>query len=174
MENIAETFKELDQETLSRAVEGIASARRVVFVGMRNGYFLAKYLRWQVSEIRPDTELLPSGGETMGEALADLTDNDVLVIFAVRRLVPAVRAVVAVASTLRCRTLIIADRYFSEPVRPTWLLTCSTRCQAPLDNHVAILLLCHVIADELIQLLGPKGRKRLATIEDIHDLLGEI
>ncbi len=82
---------------------------------MRNGHFLAKYLRWQISEVKDGTVLLPAAGETLAETLAGLTERDVLIIFAIRRVVPAIRAVLDLAPTLRCRTLVFADRYYSEP-----------------------------------------------------------
>jgi DNA-binding MurR/RpiR family transcriptional regulator len=172
--NITDTFSDIEPELLSSAIEGIASARRVVFVGMRNGYFLAKYLRWQISEVRDHTELLPTSGETLAESIAGLNENDVVVVFAIRRIVPAILAVLDILASRKCRTLIIADRYLTQPVKATWLLTCSTGSQSPLDNHVAALLLCHIVADEIIRVLGAKGRTRLATIEDLHDLLGEM
>jgi DNA-binding MurR/RpiR family transcriptional regulator len=172
--NIENTFADLDPDALSEAVEGIATARRVAFIGMRNGHFLAKYLRWQVSECRGGTELLPRSGETLAESLVDLGADDVLVIFAIRRIVPSMRAVLALTKTLKCRTLIVADHFFHTDVRATWLLTCATRSPSPLDNHVSVLLLCHIIADELLQSLNAAGRKRLVAIEDMHLTIGEM
>lgn len=172
--NIEQTFADLDRETLSEAVEGIATARRVVFVGMRNGHFLARYLRWQVSECRGGTELLPKSGETVAEYLVDLGGDDLLVIFAIRRIVPSMRAVLALTKTLKCRTLVISDEFFRSDVRATWSLKCATRSPSPLDNHVSVLLLCHIIADELLQSLNASGRKRLVAIEDMHLVIGEM
>jgi DNA-binding MurR/RpiR family transcriptional regulator len=174
LDNITETFANLDPGVLSEAVEGLASARRVVFVGMRNGHFLAQYLRWQISEVRDQTELLPAAGETLAETLAGLTEKDVLVIFAIRRILPMIRSVLEVARGLKVRTLVISDRYFAATEGYTWLLSCATRSRSPLDNHVAVLALCHVIADEMIQALGTAGRKRLSLIEDLHLELKEI
>jgi DNA-binding MurR/RpiR family transcriptional regulator len=172
--NITETFSSIDPNVLSEATEGLASARRVVFVGMRNGYFLAQYLRWQISEVRERTELLPTAGETLAETLAGLTDKDVLVVFAIRRILPMISSVLDVARGLKCRTLVIADRYFADSGGYTWLLSCDTRSRSPLDNHVAVLALCHIIADEMMQVLGTVGRKRLSAIEDLHLELKEI
>jgi DNA-binding MurR/RpiR family transcriptional regulator len=174
LSNIEDTLASLDPDVLSEAVEAIATADRVAFLGIRNGHFLAKYLRWQTSECRPGTELLPRDGETLAETLVDLGAEDVLVIFAIRRIVPSVRGVLALTPSLRCRTVIIADQFYQEDARATWLLKCATRSPSPLDNHVAVLLLCHIIADELLHTLDPAGRKRLVSIEDMHLLIGEM
>ncbi|WP_188721171.1 hypothetical protein [Nitratireductor aestuarii] len=45
---------------------------------------------------------------------------------------------------------------------------------SPLDNHAAVLVLCHIMADELFRLRGNTGRHRLTEVEDMHHLLGEI
>jgi DNA-binding MurR/RpiR family transcriptional regulator len=174
LQNIQETFVSLDAEALSEAVEAIATARKIAFVGMRNGHFLAKYLRWQVSLCRGETELLPKDGETLAESLADLGSDDVLVIFVIRRIVPIIRSVIGLADNLKCRKIVIADQFFHEDMAATWILKCATRSPSPLDNHVSVLLLCHIIADELLQTLKVADRRRLVAIEDMHLLLGEM
>lgn len=173
-ENISDTFGSMDPTVISAAVDGIVSARRVIFLGMRNGHFLAKYLRWQISEVHPRTELLPNDGETIAETLAGLTEQDVVVIFAIRRLVPMVRSVLNLVGSLKARTLFITDQHYREKARPTWEMKCATRSPSPLDNHVAVLLLCHLIADEAIRISGDAGRSRLNVIEDLHNIIGEI
>jgi hypothetical protein len=69
---------------------------------------------------------------------------------------------------------VIADQFFHEDMAATWILKCATRSPSPLDNHVSVLLLCHIIADELLQTLKVADRRRLVAIEDMHLLLGEM
>lgn len=173
-QNIAGTFGALDPAELGAATAAISNAGKVVFAGMRNGHFLAKYLRWQVSEVCPNTVLLPSDGETVAETLAGLTKDDVIVVFAIRRLVPIVRAMIGLLPSLPAKTLFITDQHYRERYKPTWMLRCITQSPAPLDNHTAVLLLCHILADEVFRYRGDPGRNRLRDIEDMHHVLGEI
>lgn len=173
-QNIAETFGALDPAELSAATEGIATARKVVFIGMRNGHFLAKYLRWQISEVCTDTVLLPCDGETIAESLTGLSKDDVIVVFAIRRLVPIIRAAIGLLPSLPARTLLIADQHYRESYQPTWMLRCMTQSPAPLDNHAALLVLCHILADEVFRFRSDAGHQRLTSIEDMHHVLGEI
>ena len=173
-QNITETFATIDPAELNAATEGIATARKVVFVGMRNGHFLAKYLRWQISEVCADTVLLPTDGETIAESLSELGETDVVVLFAIRRLVPLIRATIGMMPTLKARTLFIVDQHYRERYKPTWMLRCATQSPSPLDNHTAVLLLCHILADEVFRLRGDAGRQRLRQIEDLHHVLGEM
>ncbi|CZT38088.1 MurR/RpiR family transcriptional regulator [Rhizobium sp. 9140] len=130
-QNIAETFSGLDPTALAAATQGIASAEKIVFVGVRNGHFLAKYLRWQISLVCLNTVLLPSDGETIAESLSSLTERDVVVVFAIRRLVPLIRATLALLPQLRARSLLIVDQHYREPLQPTWLLRCVTHSPSP-------------------------------------------
>ncbi len=173
-QNIVETFGALNPSDLHSASEAIATARKVIFVGMRNGHFLAKYLRWQISEVRPDTILLPNDGETIAESLAGLTEDDVIVVFALRRIVPIMRSVIELLPSLPARTLLLVDQHYREQYQPTWLLRSVTQSPAPLDNHTALLVLCHIMADEVFRYRGDTGRQRLTSIEDMHHLLGEM
>lgn len=173
-QNIVETFNSLDPAELSAATEGIATARKVVFIGMRNGHFLAKYLRWQISEVCPDTALLPCDGETIAESLVGLTKDDVIVVFAIRRLVPIIRAAIGLLPSLPARTLLVVDQHYRESYQPTWMLRCMTQSPAPLDNHAALLVLCHILADEIFRYRSDAGRQRLTSIEDMHHVLGEM
>jgi DNA-binding MurR/RpiR family transcriptional regulator len=172
--NITETFATLDPGELDAAARAIASAGRIVFIGMRNGHFLAKYLRWQIGEVCGNTHLLPDNGETLAETLADLDERDIVVLFAIRRLVPVVRALIGMLPGLPVRTLFIADQHYREPFTPNWLLRCSTHSPSPLDNHTAVLLLCHILVDEVFRHRGKEGRNRLNRIEDMHHVLGEL
>ena len=43
----------------------------------------------------------------------------------------------------------------------------------PLDNHVAVIALCHLLANSVIELSDHAGRERLAGIEARHDAMGE-
>ena len=55
----------------------------------------------------------------------------------------------------------------SRPGQPgvTWHVRCDTQAPGPLDNHVAVLGLCHLIAARVLELAGSAGRRRLTAIE---------
>ena len=74
----------------------------------------------------PNTALLPNDGETIAESLSSLTERDVVVVFAIRRLVPLVRAALSLLPQLKARSLLIVDQHYRKPLKPTWLLRCVT------------------------------------------------
>jgi DNA-binding MurR/RpiR family transcriptional regulator len=172
-ENIAGTFQQIDPTTIDTIAEAIATARQVWLVGYRNSYFLAGYLRWQFVQVRDGVRLLPAAGETLGEYLAGFSPDDIVIIFGLRRRVPQIAQVVAAARRIGVRIVYIADHGMAADPGATWLLRCDTRSDGPLDNHVAVLTLCHILANQVIERTGAPGRKRLAAIEEMHENLDE-
>jgi DNA-binding MurR/RpiR family transcriptional regulator len=172
-DNIVGTFQQIDPGVIDDIAGAIVEARHVWMLGWRNGYFLAGYLRWQFIQVRDGVRLLPSGGETLAEQLAGILPEDVVVVFGLRRRVRQLAGVVAAARRQGARIVYIADHGMAEDPGATWWLRCNTRSHAPLDNHTAVLALCHVLADRVFEKAGSAGRRRLACIEDVHDLLEE-
>jgi DNA-binding MurR/RpiR family transcriptional regulator len=173
-DNILDTFRHIDPAVIEEVATAIAAARQVWLVGFRNGHFLAGYLRWQFIQVRDGVRLVPARGETLGEYLAGLTRDDVVVVFGLRRRVPQIGKIVGAAGRIGARIAYIADHGMAEDTRATWLLRCSTRAPGPLDNHTAVLTLCHILAGRLIERMGAAGRKRLACIEEFHEALDEL
>jgi DNA-binding MurR/RpiR family transcriptional regulator len=57
---------------------------------------------------------------------------------------------------------------------PRWRLRVQTNAPGPLFNHAAVLTLCHILATRALERSGQIGRKRLLTIEGLHDSLDEL
>lgn len=172
--NLATTFNRISDATVTDIAEAILAARKVRLVGYRNSHFLAGYLRWQLIQVREYTSVIPGAGETLGEYLAGISNLDCLAIFALRRRVPQIARIVAHAAKVGAKTLYITDQAPENPLPVTWLVRCDTQAPGPLDNHVAVLGLCHLLSARVLELAGLAGRRRLAAIEAAHDVLEEL
>ena len=173
--NLAATFNRISEAMVTEVAEAILAARKVRLVGYRNSHFLANYLRWQLIQVREYTSVIPGAGETVGEYLAGISHFDCLIIFALRRRVPQLARIAEHAAKVGAKTLYITDQTFpTDPIPVTWLIRCDTQAPSPLDNHVAVLALCHLLAARVLELAGPAGRRRLTAIEAAHDTLEEL
>jgi DNA-binding MurR/RpiR family transcriptional regulator len=172
--NLAATFNRISDPMVTEIAEAILAARKVRLVGYRNSYFLASYLRWQLIQVREYTSVIPGAGETVGEYLAGISDLDCLLVFALRRRVPQIARIVEHAAKVGAKTLYITDQALVDPIRVSWLIRCETQAPGPLDNHVAVLGFCHLLAARVLELAGPAGRRRLAAIEAAHSALEEL
>ncbi|WP_213781634.1 MurR/RpiR family transcriptional regulator [Caballeronia sp. dw_276] len=172
--NLSATFAAISGEQVAEIAEGIAGARRVLVLGYRSNHAFAAYFRWQIIQVAENTLAIPGAGETIGEYLAGIEADDFIVAFGVRRRVRQLADVISFGGRTGAKVLYITDR--NSPAHPdaTWTIQCETAGPGPLDNHVAVMALCDVLASQVMHLKGLAGRKRLAAIEVAHDAIDEM
>jgi DNA-binding MurR/RpiR family transcriptional regulator len=174
VQNIQGTFAGMSASEIDVIGAAIAEARQVRVFGQRNNYFFAAYLRWQFIQFRNNVYLLPVSGETMGEYLVGLQPDDLFIVFGLRRRTPGLAALITAVSRAGVRTLLITDSANRNDLGATWVVKCDTTSQTPLDNHTAVMALCHVLASQVIDKAGQAGRQRLIRIEELHTELKEL
>jgi DNA-binding MurR/RpiR family transcriptional regulator len=173
-DNIAATLRGIADAQLDAIAQAMVQARAVWFLGFRNNRNFAAYLRWQLAQVLPRTQVLPGPGETLAEYAVDIAAGDVLVVFALRRS-PAVAAAFARhAAQAGAQVVFVTEPSSAEGAGARWVLHCHTAAPGPLDSHVAPMLLCELLATRALQAAGAAGRQRLAGVEAAHAALGEL
>ena len=173
-QNIAATFAQVDEAMVDEIAQAIVQARAVWFLGYRNNRHFAAYLRWQLAQLLPRTQVIPGPGETLGEYAADLGAQDVLVVFALRRSMAIAARFAEQAVAAGARVLYVTDPQSRAPAGAQWVIRCHSTAPGPLDNHVALMLLCDVLATRVMAQAGAAGRQRLSRVEAAHDALAEL
>lgn len=172
--NMAATLQHISAELIDAIARAMLKARQLNFVGFRQNRNFAAYLRWQLMQVLPrPPQLIPGPGETLGEYAAHLGEGDVVVIFALRRSTPAAQAFAAQARRCGASVLYITDTYAVD-LNVNWLLRCHTQAPSALDNHSAVMMLCHLLATRTMELGGAPTRRLMASIEAAHDSLQEM
>jgi DNA-binding MurR/RpiR family transcriptional regulator len=172
-ENLRRTFSRIranDVQTIARA---LLDARKVWVTGFRSSQSLATYLQWQIFQVKEDIQVFPSPGGTFGESLGSMTAQDLVVVFGLRRRPARLRTIMNQLVKTGAKVLFISDENLARNTSVTWHLHCACAAPGPLDNHVAVIALCHLLANSVIELSDHAGRERLAAIEARHDALGE-
>jgi len=172
--NLRQTLSGLSGEDVSNIADAMIQARRVCFFGTRNNHNFASYLRWQLLQVIPCADVLPGAGETLGEYLPGFNQDDLLVVFDLRRSQPVTEHFARLAQQQGVKVLYITDNYSHYHLSATWVLRCETKSIGPIDNHVAPMMLCHLLASRVIQRVSVSGKQRLALIEQAHDNLKEL
>ncbi|WP_373378764.1 MurR/RpiR family transcriptional regulator [Cupriavidus nantongensis] len=172
--NLGATYRRLSEAQLREIAEAILNARKVWIVGFRSSQPLAMYLRWQLLQIVPSAQAVPGAGETMGEHLAGMTEDDVVIVLALRRRVRQLPSVVAQAAKACPRLLYITEQGATTKVPARWVLRCDVQAPGVLDNHAAVIGLCHLIVTQVMELAGTPGRRHLGLVEAFHDALDEL
>lgn len=173
-DNIAATFQGIGETQLREVAQALVAARSVWFLGFRNNRSFAAYLRWQLAQVLPRTQVLPGPGETLAEYAVDLGAGDVLVVFALRRS-PAVAAAFAQrAAEAGAQVVFVTDPASAGCAQARWVLRCHAAAPGALDSHVALMLLCELLATHTLEAAGAAGRQRLAGVEAAHEALAQL
>ncbi|AJE48817.1 MurR/RpiR family transcriptional regulator [Celeribacter indicus] len=172
--NLERTFAGLDEQTLTDMTAAFFGARKIWVLGFRASRPLAAYLTWQLLQVFENITDIPGQGETLGEHLISLDPGDLVVMFGLRRRVAIqekiTRAVAAKGATL----LYITDEGAPDEPAARWQVRCHTATAGSLFNHVAVMAVCHLIADRLIEASGREGLSRLRGIESLNTSFAEL
>lgn len=174
-ENLAATFAQIDAQMLDAIAQAMCRARQVTCLGYRNNRHFAGYLRWQIAQLLPDTQVIPGAGETLAEYAVDMQPGQLLVVFALRRASHNTTAFARAASRAGAQVVYVTDQLSSTAeVQAQWVLRCHSAAPGPLDNHVAAIMLCDLLATRVMHHAGAKSRKRLFQVEAAHEAFSEI
>jgi len=171
--NLADTFERLSDATMGEISRAIAAAPQVLIFGTRSSHAFATYLRWQIIQVLPRVVAIPGPGETVAEYTAGLGERDCVIVFGTRRQTAQMDRVLEAAQRASARIVYISDQASPDFAGATWSLQCQCRGPGPLDNHVAVMALCDLLATMVIEAAGSAGRKRLAAVEQEHEELAD-
>jgi DNA-binding MurR/RpiR family transcriptional regulator len=144
----------------------IAAARRVLVVGFRNSYPLALHLRQQLAQARDGVELAPLPGQSIGEELASLTAEDVVVVLGFRRRPASFPAVMSSLSGVP--TVLITDssgRRFAA----TMVIEVPVTSVTAFDSYAAAASVISLLASAVLGL-----RSRVTAVNTRFDALDEL
>ena len=173
-DNLQRSLARLDPSDVDQMARALLTARKVWVLGWRSSQAFASYFRWQLFQVKEDTHLGPPAGDTLGQTLASVKAEDVVVVFAVRRRPAALAALLAQLVQAGHRVLHISDERVPRQSGLSWHLYCACESDSPLDDHVAVIGVCHLLASRVLELAGPAERARMAAIEASHDALQEL
>jgi DNA-binding MurR/RpiR family transcriptional regulator len=173
MENLAWTFQRISPDDLDRLADRLLSARKVWIIGQRISHSFATYLRWQLVKVVPDAAVIPKDGESMGEHLAAMTPDDLVLIVALRRRMSGLDALLLEIGAIGAARAVISDDSMDPDPSLDWHFRCRIKTATPQFNHAAVLALCHQIVVRTTLKSGADGRTRLRRIDELNERLGE-
>ena len=168
------TFLAISDSQISSAASAILQARKVWVVGFRASHPFASYLQWQLTQVVENIVAIPAGGQTLGEHLVSLAQDDVVIVFGLRRRIARMDLVLGQIEKSKARLLYVTDEGVPFLSSATWHFRCHTLAPGPLFNHVSVMALCHLITTRCIEISGVSGRNRLRGIEVLNDSLEEL
>jgi len=173
-ENLERTLGRIGESHLDEFVRRLLSARKVWVIGFRSSFAFATYLQWQLTQVIENIVAIPRGGETLGEHLSGVTEKDCVVVFALRRRLVGIDAMMDVIVKTGSDVAYVTDEGAEMRHDVGWHFRCQTSSPGPLFNHISVMALCHQIVTRAIVCAGSDGRNRLRHIESLNERLDEL
>jgi DNA-binding MurR/RpiR family transcriptional regulator len=180
----AEAVAAAERTAILRAIEHprlpevaglLALAGRVLVVGWRNSYPVALHLREQLAQARDDVRLAPLPGQTTGEELVGLGPGDVIVAIGFRRRPRCFDEFLVEAGRTGASVVLIGDptAVAHASAASVWL-ECPLQHALAFDSYAAPMALVSVIADGVLAACGRAGGRRVRSITEAYERLGEV
>jgi DNA-binding MurR/RpiR family transcriptional regulator len=120
--NIEETARSLTREQIESSVSALATARRVLVVGVDQMAFFASYLRHLLGLLDIRAEIVVSPSQENVQKLSRMDEETLLVALTAGRANPLVQRALKLARHRRARTLAITDSTLSDVAEHAELL----------------------------------------------------
>jgi DNA-binding MurR/RpiR family transcriptional regulator len=172
--NWQQTLARLDPAEVDAMARALLAARRVWVTGFRSSQSFATYFRWQIFQVKEDIHVVPPAGDTLGQYAASMRPEDVVVVFGLRRRPAWLREVVTQIVASGAQVIYITDEQLAAHSAVAWHIHCRCASDSPLDDHTAVMGVCHLLASRVLALAGPQARERLTAIENSYDALHEL
>ncbi|KAA9010027.1 MurR/RpiR family transcriptional regulator [Histidinibacterium aquaticum] len=172
--NLRNTLDPIGGGEVDRLARAILDVRKVWVVGFRSANPLAAYLQWQLTQVVENIVAVPGAGQTLGEHLASITQDDLVIVFGLRRRIASFETTVGAVADTGARIAYITDESVTEAEGADWHFRCSTESPGSLFSHVGVMALLNLIANRTIDTAAEAGRLRLNRIETFNERLGEL
>ena len=171
--NVSGTLEGIDAHTLTSVANLLAGANQLTIIGYRNAYPLALRLRQQLMQIRRSVSLLPQPGQTIGEDIVDVNQDDIVILFGFRR---RTRQFSFVLDAVKHARVILITDPTGQAYKPDveHLLVCQLGETLPFDSYAAPMSLISTLCNLTYEKLGDAAAKRVNTITDTYVQLDEL
>ncbi|PXW42250.1 RpiR family transcriptional regulator [Erwinia sp. AG740] len=175
MANLTQWVNQIDPQQFGAVIGALQQARRVCILGLRNSYPVALHLRQQLLQIRPQVPLLAQPGQTLAEELADLDDQDVVIVVAFRRRPRLIQPLLQQLHTRQIPVLLLCEpQVHALPPLASWVLSAPLDSVSAFDSYAGAMSLVNLISNALLHHMLAEGRQRIHDIADLYLQLDEL
>ncbi len=172
--NIRQTLAQVDVEMFERACAYLADESRAVYVtGGRITRSLADYFFLHMLVLRPQVTLVQSVSSAWTHYVLDMHENDIVVIFDVRRYENSTLKLAELAAEKGAKIILFTDQWRS-PVHKYADCSFCARIVVPSawDSSVALMLMLETMVAEVQERTWEATKERMEALEDMFDRTG--
>jgi len=172
VENVNNTINQIDFEQFDQAAALLADpTRRVELIGGRITWPVAHYFANHLHIVRPNVRLLNPSQNAWPQAVLDMDNHSVLIIFDIRRYEKKIARLTHLAQEREAKIILFTDQWGS-PIENDADICFRAPVQAPSswDSMVALNFLVEAMVAQVQRSAPDQTGKRLA---DMESLIGE-
>lgn len=177
LNNIKNTFENIDPSLVDTAANLASQARKVYVVGFRNGSMLAQYCWTLLLQLRPDVINLPPESNRLVETLSDINPEDLLIIMDFRRRTTQLDQLLKLTKYTKTKTVIFTDgkSQNKQTAPPTSIvLSCYSNAALLFDSYSSAMSLINYFCGSVYSKIEVAAHKRLENIELLHDIYDDL
>ena len=171
IDNIRNTLGQIDPDAFDAACALVGDPkRRIHVVGGRITHTMAEYLYLHLQMIRPQVTHIQSTSNTWPHDLLDVGEEDVLVMFDVRRYENNTLKLAKMAHSRGAKLILFTDQWRS-PIHPLCDISFNSRIVVPSawDSAATTLLLIETMISAVQNLDWESTKARMETLEELFD-----
>ncbi|MFG5381240.1 MurR/RpiR family transcriptional regulator [Yoonia sp. R2-816] len=171
IDNIRHTLGQINPAAFDEACDLVADkARHLYIVGGRITHTMAEYLFLHMQVIRPNLTHIQSTSNTWPHHLLDISEEDVVVVFDVRRYENNTLKLAEMAHAKGAKLILFTDQWRS-PIHQLADISISSRIVVPSawDSAATTLLLVETMISTVQNLNWDETKARMEELEDMFD-----
>lgn len=171
IENIRQTLAHVEPVDFDAVVGLLADGTRAVYIaGGRITHALSEYFHLHLQVIRKHVQHVRTTSNAWPHALLDLEENDVVVIFDIRRYENSTLKMAEIARARGARIVLVTDQWQSPISRyADFSFNCRIEAPSAWDSTIAMMLLSETLIAAVEEASWDQTRDRMNTLENMFD-----
>ena len=171
IENIRQTLAHVEPVEFDAVVGLLADETRAVYIaGGRITHALSEYFHLHLQVIRKHVQHVRTTSNAWPHALLDLEENDVVVIFDIRRYENSTLKMAEIARARGARIVLVTDQWQSPISRyADFSFNCRIEAPSAWDSTIAMMLLSETLIAAVEEASWDQTRDRMNTLENMFD-----
>lgn len=179
---VGEAWQNIKQTDIDALTQAICTAPRIKVIGFRNSYPVAMHFRQQLLQMRSKVRLIPQPGQTLSEELADIEDNELVILVGFRRRPKVFKTLVERLNEMKRedgtggpKLALLADpsgQLYRKQV--SHLFLCPLGDEQAFDSYAVPMSIVSIICNRVFARLGLDAQKRTNSISDLYNQMEEL
>ena len=152
LENIKDFLLNVDFNEVNEAVDAIAEAKKIYFLGIGSSRAISQFMFWHIKRLGFNAECVNEGGLGLYESFSHIKKGDVVIIFAFPRFLNDEVKAVKLAKEKKAKIITITSNVFSEiSFLSNIVFKISVENNGFFNSYIVPMELCNIILTALFE-----------------------